>query len=510
VFDEIRTRGGAATSSLAALLPLAFEAANAVADEATARLEAAGGAVSCAPGCGACCRHLVPVSLVEAVGIADTIAAMEPARRAVIEARFAEAERKLIGSRLLDPASPVGTRRLVAHAGHSTDDPLDRLTRAYFAQQIPCPFLEQESCSIHEARPTACRQHLVSTPSARCRLPFDEPAVETIDIAARVGPALMWAAHEAAALPPVMVPLILAPEWAATARAAVEAPHDGAALRARFADAIDRMVETGRPAPERDLAPPSATAGDATPSSAERVATVALTIRERRLELKVLVSEGPTSPRALLPMARALASAAADIAIEDAAAAGKPLSCRAGCGACCRSLVPIAEAEAHQLAALVRAMPEPRQSTIRARFAAAIPRLEAAGLLTMLREMAGSGIDKQYGWEYFRQGIPCPFLEDESCSIYEDRPLICRSYLVSSPAERCATPDTSEIQEINLPVVDPLRAFVRGVRNLRQTEPIVWVPMILALEWSDANPEPAPTRSGPELLGAVLRQLTAG
>jgi Fe-S-cluster containining protein len=36
--------------------------------------------------------------------------------------------------------------------------------------------------------------------------------------------------------------------------------------------------------------------------------------------------------------------------------------------------------------------------------------------------------------------MPCPFLEDESCSIHPDRPLVCREYLVTSPAELCAGP----------------------------------------------------------------------
>lgn len=507
IFDELRARGGAASSTLLALLPLAFEAADAVARDAIAHAAAAGETVSCAPGCGACCRQLVPISLVEAVGIADTIAAMEPTRRATIEARFAANERALVAAGLLDASEPVGTRRLVVRAGHAHDDPVDLLTRRYFELALPCPFLEAESCTIHDARPVACREHLVSSPAARCRTPFGASQVESLDLAVRMGPALLWAAHETRALPTAMVPLALAPEWAATARAAVESVHDGAVMRARLFDAVDRLIETGRLAPEaiRD----AAASADASSSGPARVATVALNIRSRRLELKVRVNEGATSPRELLPMARAITNAAVDIAVEDAATEGKPLSCRAGCGACCRNLVPIAEAEAHQLAAVVEAMPEARQTAIRARFAAALPILENAGLLGSLRAVAGRGLEGAYGWEYFRLGIPCPFLESESCSIYEDRPLVCRGYVVTSPAAHCATPETSTLVEINLPIVEPLRAFVRGVRDLRATDPIVWVPLILALEWSEANPEPTPSRRGPELLGAVLRQLTA-
>ena len=84
-------------------------------------------------------------------------------------------------------------------------------------------------------------------------------------------------------------------------------------------------------------------------------------------------------------------------------------------------------------------MPEPRRTEVRARFADAVAKIEAAGLLPEARAF-DSLPDEQYlalHPRYFALQIACPFLEDESCSIYSQRPLVCREYLVTSPAEYC-------------------------------------------------------------------------
>ena len=94
---------------------------------------------------------------------------------------------------------------------------------------------------------------------------------------------------------------------------------------------------------------------------------------------------------------------------------GQAISCRAGCGACCRQLVPISETEAHLLAELVDASPEPRRDVLRARFADARRRLEAAGIWERLlahRSLSEDDLER-LGLDYFRAGVACPFLEDE-------------------------------------------------------------------------------------------------
>src|SRR6185295_18155103 len=126
---------------------------------------------------------------------------------------------------------------------------------------------------------------------------------------------------------------------------------------------------------------------------------------------------------------------------------GRSVSCGAACGACCRQIVPLSAVEARHVAAVVAAMPEARQEEVRARFAAVQRAVREAGVLAGVRRDTP---DKAVTARYFALGMACPFLVDESCSIYEDRPLICREFVVSSPAENCKNADAHGVRSLHL------------------------------------------------------------
>jgi Fe-S-cluster containining protein len=109
--------------------------------------------------------------------------------------------------------------------------------------------------------------------------------------------------------------------------------------------------------------------------------------------------------------------------------------------------------------------------------------------------------------QYFRQGIPCPFLEEESCSIYPDRPIACREYLVTSPPEHCAEPATDAVRGVQLPL-KVWTALARFDKVLPSAQTIRWVPLILAPDWAAENPEEADPRPGPELARELFDYLT--
>src|SRR6478736_2744986 len=181
-----------------------------------------------------------------------------------------------------------------------------------------------------------------------------------------------------------------------------------------------------------------------TESSAAEVATVNLKAMVAGYELKMSVNvpAGPTHLDELVPVLQILSDKVVAVAEQEAQQQGQCISCRKGCGACCRQLVPISPVEARHVARLVGELPEPRRREIRVRFAAARRRLEETGMWERLnrRHQWPKGGSSEVGLEYFRMGIACPFLEDESCSIHRDRPLTCREYLVTSPAENCSSP----------------------------------------------------------------------
>ncbi|APW61892.1 YkgJ family cysteine cluster protein [Paludisphaera borealis] len=241
-----------------------------------------------------------------------------------------------------------------------------------------------------------------------------------------------------------------------------------------------------------------------------RMATVDMTLDGEgwRFRARMTVPTGPSRPDDLLPLARALSDAMVGETVRAVERSGECISCKAGCGACCRQLVAISEVEARRIAGVVERLPEPRRSAIRARFAEARRRLDEAGLLHDLQDTE-TVTDAGYGaltTAYFAERIACPFLEEESCSIYEERPITCREYLVASPAENCSRPTPENIRRVKI-LMPVFNAVARW--QVPPSEHFLerWVPLILAPEWAEDHPDDAPPRPGLDLLRALLDNL---
>ncbi len=234
--------------------------------------------------------------------------------------------------------------------------------------------------------------------------------------------------------------------------------------------------------------------------------SIALRIAAHTLNIEVTVPSDPVPLTDILPIFHGVANAVVEIAEARVARAGETISCRAGCGACCRQSVPVSPSEARALARLVEALPEPRRRDIRARFAAGQQRLAAHGVSTdptLLEPLERDEI-RAFALRYMRVGVACPFLEAESCSIHLERPTVCREYLVTSPAIHCATPTAETIRMVPMSGRTSL-AVLAVDRDLEKRGSLL---MIDALDWAAANPVPdAARKPGPGLVQAAFGQL---
>ena len=235
---------------------------------------------------------------------------------------------------------------------------------------------------------------------------------------------------------------------------------------------------------------------------------VGMKVSDDEVQMEMTLPAAPTRLESLLPVFQKVADSLVGLAAERAAAEGRTISCAEGCGACCRQIVPITEMEARRVARLVEELPEPRRTEIRARFERARDRLAEAGFLSRLRRP--HDFEKEefspFGLGYFHLGIPCPFLEEERCSIYSDRPISCREYLVTSPAAQCADPKPNTIEQVEFPgkVWTALaRAGMRGPPSRF----IPWVPLVLAPEWASEHPDGGELRPVEELVRSVFEEL---
>lgn len=205
-------------------------------------------------------------------------------------------------------------------------------------------------------------------------------------------------------------------------------------------------------------------------------------------------------------MAMPLLERLVDLSVKDDAKQGRKVSCSKGCGACCRQAVPISPPEAWMLADLVASMPPARRQVILERFQQATQKLAAAGFGN--RSLDGGAATEDFmalGLDYFRLGIPCPFLEDESCSIHPWRPSACREYLVSSPAENCAR--VGEVQVQGVQMYNSLTEPLAQVAALFLDNEPERLPMTLALEWALEHKEEGRRRFDAVEMMTTLLQL---
>jgi Fe-S-cluster containining protein len=245
------------------------------------------------------------------------------------------------------------------------------------------------------------------------------------------------------------------------------------------------------------------------PASGVR-ATFSLPVGGAQLHASAVVPTDRTTLTALLPIIQNLENAIVARVSEEAREAGTPISCGPGCGACCRQLVPVSVFEAEALTDWMRSLPEERRSELEGRFHRALLALRDAGVIDKIVSedwLTGDKAVAQLSIDYFHAGVPCPFLENESCGIHPIRPLSCREYMVTSSPELCRDPSVHQVSGVQLPLKlsHALYAYGREVEN----DPRGWIPLVFLLAWgrSGAKPGDRVAGTGEEVLQRFLEKV---
>ena len=243
---------------------------------------------------------------------------------------------------------------------------------------------------------------------------------------------------------------------------------------------------------------------------------VVLSINGEPLKMQMTVPATPVKPHRMLPVFQKMTNSFVEMSAVAAGVRGETVSCRMGCAACCRHPVPISEIEIYYLAELIEAMPEPRRTEIKQRFQEADEHFRSIGwfdrmkeigdlTLTASEEKAVDEVNKA-AMEYFREGIPCPFLDVNTgaCTIHENRPLVCREYLVTSPAANCSNPSADSVRKVEL-VMKPSHTlrFVGSTGTFTG-----FIPLIRALELAESFPERFEERTGERWAADFFSKLT--
>ncbi|MGB7569212.1 MAG: hypothetical protein WBM07_15230 [Chitinivibrionales bacterium] len=186
---------------LADLAPLAFGLEDGIVGLAVRNALRSGRTASCRRGCGACCCQMVPVSAPEAIYIMEAVLSGTNNKAAFFMRRFAQIRAQLNEGGLWERLRRID----------STKDQ-SPLAAEYWERRAPCPFLLEDSCSIHLSRPCACREYTVTSEPSLCSQLLSA-RVERIKIHKKMTTALAKTAGCLLSTPPQLVPLVTVPEW---------------------------------------------------------------------------------------------------------------------------------------------------------------------------------------------------------------------------------------------------------------------------------------------------------
>lgn len=218
---------------------------------------------------------------------------------------------------------------------------------------------------------------------------------------------------------------------------------------------------------------------------------VAINTPAGRLTTAVEVPTASVPVTAIVPLLRRLGEEAQALEEAQASKEGRTRSCQKGCAACCRMLVPLSPPEAYALMEFIRSRPAEQQERMATRLAQAKSVLLSHGLWHRLLELGESSQTpddealEPINQDYYALRMACPFLEEDTCSIYEGRPAACRELLVTSPAERCQDMVKNEVEPIPVPVrIGPVLGLLWS--ELTKSPPRL-IPLPIVSDWVEQH-----------------------
>lgn len=221
---------------LADIVPLAWSICDQLVNQTIENVQADGEAPSCGRGCGACCRYAVPLSVPEAFRLREDISAMPTRQRAKTEKLFAKAVTHIVEAGR--PEIPTDT------SDKGDSGPVKAMAKWYAAMDMPCPLLMNECCDFYSARPTACREHLVTSNPACC-IGNNPDTGSRVAMPFSVTNALAMLAAEVEGLPFQAIIMTTALQWCEDNAARAQRTWPGRELIQRFADILQKLADKG-------------------------------------------------------------------------------------------------------------------------------------------------------------------------------------------------------------------------------------------------------------------------
>lgn len=168
--------------------------------------------------------------------------------------------------------------------------------------------------------------------------------------------------------------------------------------------------------------------------------------------VKIGFFQGSGALTELVPMARDLLDSMIVRRVSALSATGLKIACHKGChAACCRRyLVSVSVPEALMIVAETQALPADERNRIVNSCRATAERIQCQMAKGSI--VAGGNVARDNLLRWYRElNISCPLLENNCCTIYDRRPIVCRECLAVGSPDQCRL-DTEVQAHVRLPI----------------------------------------------------------
>lgn len=171
------------------------------------------------------------------------------------------------------------------------------------------------------------------------------------------------------------------------------------------------------------------------------------------LHLHIGVRDCPATLAEIVPMAKSLSSKLVQVVLEKFDTDGTVVPCRQGCAVCCSYLIFLSVPEAFRMVEEVMMMPlEQRENVIKSCRQLAERFREKLNEPENMADTIDQSQEARISNCYYSVKQSCPFLCNNLCTIYEQRPVICREHIVVGSVSQCRGDDTHEAMDANVKV----------------------------------------------------------
>ena len=205
-------------------------------------------------------------------------------------------------------------------------------------------------------------------------------------------------------------------------------------------------------------------------------------VEEDQLAFRLAAADTDAPLQDLIGPAQKLSNFIVADSIERLEKKGGSVSCKAGCGYCCRYLVPAVAPEAFVINDLIATIPAKEREVILQNTLAALEKIHAKQFTSAQPD--DKSLQNLADW-YKELEINCPFLKDNSCSIYDDRPLVCRELSTISDASTCRKDTEQTPEPLELPV-SIAEVLIRTCDKVdKDAGSIILLPLLIP--WCESN-----------------------